>query len=366
MLSELSRLVINEIKQLQELSIDQLFDTNHQMVQSKLVDYQEIYEAYNTGLALIKEKQYFEAEPIFTMLISQEDSFPLPNQIYKGHFLTLLGLNKHNEFYHQFNLAPLHVQNSQEFRDLELKVKRSFDNDHKSVFKMKIPHLVAIFASILLVISGAFLGNWYSERNEKDKETTSVIVESSDKSKDLENQRKEDELKQEAENQAKKIKELEDKALSYEEEINKYNETNAILAAANIKMPDVINNASQELYSQGIKDYEGGNYQRAEDSLKKILTLNKNQYYSDDAHFFLVHTYLKTNNTEEAYKYVEKFLESTDQAYVESPYQGEIMLIKANYLISQGNKKEAEALLSKIIERYPNEWTAERAQSMLD
>jgi TolA-binding protein len=372
-MSELSRLVVYEILQLQELSIDQIGDKEkHDITISglensaeKLEVYHEIYEAYNTGLALIKEKQYFEAEPIFAMLIAQEESFSLPYQIYKGHYLTLLGLNKLNDFNHQFNLAPTYIQNSKEFQELKLKVQRSDDKDHRSIFNKKITNSLVIAASILLVISGALLGNWYSERNEP-KKAPAVISESSVKTKELENKRIEDELKLKTAKQAEKIKELENKNLTYEEEINKHNETNALLAAANIKLPDMISVASLDIYRQGMKDYVEGNYDRAEISLKKILTFNQNLYYTDDAHFFLIHSYLKTNKTDEAHKHVEEFLHSTDQAYLESPYLGEIMLIKANYLIGQGNKKEAEALLSKIVEKYPNEWTAQRAQSMLD
>lgn len=67
--------------------------------------------------------------------------------------------------------------------------------------------------------------------------------------------------------------------------------------------------ASKLLYLEGYRNFKKGNYSEAIISLNRSIDLSKkNEYYIDDAYFYLANSYYKTSNFEEAKKIINSFM----------------------------------------------------------
>jgi outer membrane protein assembly factor BamD (BamD/ComL family) len=76
--------------------------------------------------------------------------------------------------------------------------------------------------------------------------------------------------------------------------------------------------ASKSLYLDGYRSYKKGNFNEAIINFNRSIDIsNKNEYYIDDAYFYLANSYYKTSNFEEAKKIINSFISvNSDSSFV--------------------------------------------------
>ncbi len=75
--------------------------------------------------------------------------------------------------------------------------------------------------------------------------------------------------------------------------------------------------ASFEFYTEGYGYYKDKEYDKALDSLEKSLSLENNEYYSDDCYYFIAHSYFKKGNSNAAREAINTLISN----YPDSTYK---------------------------------------------
>ena len=127
---------------------------------------------------------------------------------------------------------------------------------------------------------------------------------------------------------------------------------------------DLYDEAAKVTYQEGLNSYQSEEYNTAVIELEKSLEYSKDSYFTDDAHFYLIQSYKKTEDQENYQGHLKEFMDKGDYAYIQSPYRDDVQLSYSKELIKLEQEKEAESQLNYIIEEYPEQWTAKEALAL--
>jgi TolA-binding protein len=360
------------LKHWERISPDEVEAVSEKMkkLQQKLPIYEEIFTLYNEAISTARQKNFDLLPPMYLKILKKGEGLPLPIEIYKGLFLSLL---LQGDLDYQFNKAldkaPEYVKMDVSIKSIVLKVKEAslktqvHQIEKKSVRRTRIASAILLTGTVSLVLTAgiAFGGIGKNEQVQPvfTKEKAKSAVQGND---ELEKEftAKLDSLTQE---NAVLQAEVDKKSAVLQEN----SETENLLKLADINIEEVKEEAALKLYQSGIESYRNHRYQEAVEKLTKSLAISKASYYTDDAHFFLISSSIKLGDQGSAITKIDDFLnEMKREFYKESPYMDDVMLMRAESYLESGDKENAMKWLNRIESEYPNEWTSKRAKFLVN
>ncbi|MFJ5768907.1 tetratricopeptide repeat protein [Psychrobacillus sp. NPDC093180] len=340
-------------------------ETNHysfvKLVSEKLPKYEEIYEEYNLAVSHIQNDNTDEAFNIFQNLINYQDSFPLPKNIYIGYLLLLIRGGK--DILVEINRLPIHIKEMNLIKEIIKQWKQQrFRNLSSSKGKKSRKYLYGIG-----LVASALLGAFIIQQTEVEKNEESIVTAKKSElilSNKYEEQVEENKIVLETllqENEALS-KQLSEKELKVED----LNRLQSTLEASNISISDLESQAGLSTYKKGLQFFKDKKYKEATNSLKLSLEYRPNEYFSDDAYYYLIQSTSRLNSDFELRDLYDQFLLNKGENFISSPFYDDVLLGKAELLIKNGQHEEGIALFEQIMKDFSTEWTAQRAQKFLN
>jgi len=311
-----------------------------------LEQYKEIYGIYQQATRLMKENNFDSAELMLREIFIDYEHLQIPIEIYKAYILLLLSNEKRKEAEHFLAASPEDTQSSGEI----LQLIQKYSLNIKPSKKRKLPFSLQKFSKVIgicVVIGGVvYLGSYFL----KDLSTKENIA-----------------VKERKLN--KQVRELTEKNNKINNELKKAHEK--IKTEPVSKQP--VNNAEQpttiqlDLSNDAIRAYKKGyelfkhkNYKEAKHQFALSYSLHQTTYLSDDTLYFLIKSEQIISHKMPS-SYIDEFLSQSNPYFTKSPYIDEIMLMKAEILLSEKKNSDALDILHKIQKNYPHAWTADRA-----
>ncbi|MBP0725679.1 hypothetical protein J5Y03_10900 [Bacillus sp. RG28] len=311
-----------------------------------LEQYKEIYGIYQQATRLMKENNFDSAELMLREIFVDYEHLQIPIEIYKAYILLLLSNEKRKEAERFLAASPEDIQSSGEILQLMQKYSLNIESNKKR----KLPFSLQKFSKVIgicVVIGGVvFLGSYYF-KDLSTKENSTV------KEQKLNKQVSElTEKNNTINNELKKVREkIKTKPVS-NQPVDKKGEPTSIQL-------DLSNDAIQA-YKKGYELFKKKQYKEAKHQFALSYSLHQTNYLSDDSLYFLIKSEQITSHKMPS-SYVDEFLSQSNPYFTKSPYIDEIMLMKAEILLSEKKNSDALDLLHKIQKNYPHSWTADRA-----
>ncbi|WHY67870.1 tetratricopeptide repeat protein [Neobacillus sp. SuZ13] len=321
--------------------------TTRQMLEEKVPLYDELYLNYNQAVQLIGAGEFHLAKNIFHDLLTFQVELPLPVDFYHGYLLTQIVTGEKKDVAQEINHMPLYVKNSSVIRELEHwlenhQLPEPDSTDQKSFKKGWSKRLIlgsSLVASLLM--GGVGLRVFSQQKEISEAKPVFLYHESPPKTEIF-----------------KKVT-VGSKGHS-EGQVKQQDSINA-----NSRL-ESSTKASLSTYREGLTAFRNRDYRAAAAQMEKSLSLEPNEYFSDDAMFFLIESKQRLNEKGNIHFLYDHFFSQTSPHYVYSPYFDELLLGKAKILIDDGNTKDALPFLEKILTDYRQEWTAVEATLMMN
>ncbi|SHM54216.1 tetratricopeptide repeat protein [Gracilibacillus kekensis] len=306
--------------------------------------YKVIFSRYNEGIKKVKKGQFQKALQDFSVVFHEDHDLPLPVSVYKAYLISLIHSGDRKKAFSLYNEAPLYIQQSIDLNRYRIKEEPKSSN-------RRWLSMVA-FATVLVI--GLFVGS----KVFPDTKEIPIVAEDTDAvqvDEDLlsDQRNKIDTLESKLEEQMITYEALEDEYSQMEERIG---------FVTNLENLNTL--ASKEAYQQGLKAFHQEDYERAATLLEKSYNYDHEQYFSDDARYLQIQSSLMVGQpVEEA---MVSFIESKSSHFQKSPYLDDLMLQLAELAIDKGQIEQATELLREIVDRFPQQWTANKAQTHLN
>lgn len=322
-----------------------------QSLEEQLPVYKKVFDQYNQGVRLAKNKQYEKARKYFALAFHQgvEHNLPLSIHIYKSYILSLLYSDKRTEALDLFKNAPLYIKNSSKLYI----VQKVFQDQTEKRRTSKIWFSRISIAIVLVIVF--FLGGLMS--SEKDNDPAIIIEEQSSQLEEL--LKSETAIREQLEKQITLNQEYVNR-MTTAEEVNQHLEE--VFELVTVDLHDLEKEASYQAYIQGMEAYQNEDYTLASELLGKSFALKEDRYFSDDAIYFYIQSLHQLG--ESTYELMMTFLATEN--FIDSPYRDDIMLQLAQYHLTNHEINQAKTYLNRIITNYPDEWTAKKANELLE
>ncbi|ADU31951.1 hypothetical protein [Evansella cellulosilytica] len=328
-----------------------------------LPTYETLFAKNNEALKKAANKDFIEAKRLFVDILLEGEALPLPMEIYKSYFLTLLINEETAVFHDEYDKAPSYVKDAAEITDIYWKIKNDEDVGDKLVKYQSKNKWMLVSASTVAAASIAFTVLLFTtdlfERESTPAsasptvEVVETIIEDTEKIETLEQQ-----LTQLSED-------IEMSAHLHDAEVQRNEQLLSLIDAAGLSEAEMKINAAESLFRIGYSAYQAGNDVEAIESLGESVQYSQQHYVSDDAHFFLIQALLREEETTRAEQEMDSFLTAADEYYINSPYIDDVLLLRAQRYILNDEMEEAFPLLTMIQEQYAEEWTAHEAERLL-
>jgi tetratricopeptide (TPR) repeat protein len=338
--------------------------TSIDKVEQQLLIYEQLYETYNSAIHLIQNQQFQDANKIFSELLSAKKEVPLPIEFYEGYLLSSILIGEQDNLSEEIKLFPQYVQKHSKIENIIGKL-----NTNQTIAPISSPaptnrwrkagYGLGLVASLMI---GAFSMNYFLG-NEKDTLNQAVNNQvSSDQS---------NEFKQKVLELEGKINLLKSQEQELKLDLEKKNtalqtsaEVTELLSVANVDLTTLANKAGYDAYQKGKQAYENQKYQDAISFLNQSLKVQPNEYYSDDALYYLIVSKQYISETNDLTDLFDQFLLQKSSHYTASPYYDDILLAKGEKLLKAGDKDGALQIFELIQNEYPNEWTSHRSKTL--
>jgi TolA-binding protein len=346
--------------------------TCQQTVEEKLPQYDELYGKYNQALEWVQVEDFHQAKGIFQELLSYQEEVPLPIDFYHGYLLAQIVTGEEESASRVINSFPLYVKNSFVIREIEKTIghlapkQTSFEEIAVAVKapdkgRSKGLFIATGMAASLLV--GA-IGTWaLSETKDVNNQKPVIQQNVGDVTKGRE---KTENLEKELSALKEEKSNLQNNLEAKNQELSKEQELSDLISYANLDREELSAKAGWNTYKNGLAAFKNKDYNKTADLMEKSLTLEPNEYFSDDALYFLIKSKQRLNMKEDLPALYDRFFSQTSSHYALSPYKAELMLGNAQLLIEQGNSKDALPLLEKIQSENKHDWTAEEAALIIN
>ncbi|MFP5112453.1 tetratricopeptide repeat protein [Bacillaceae bacterium C204] len=338
------------LKQWENLKTDNLLSYK-QMVEEKLPLYDELYQKYNQALHFVQAGELHLAKNILHSLLPFQTELPLPVDFYHGYLLSLIVIGETESVPQELNQFPLYVKNSSVNRNL---VKMLEDHPisepvgkRKMSFKKSWSKRQFIGSSLVASLLIGGVGFRVFSQQKEINEAKPVIQQNGSV--------------QNTETIEKEIAVSKDQQSGGQDKKQVLN--NAKSLADRIKSSTISGLSS---YRNGLAAFRKKDYKMAAAQMEKSQSLQPNEYFSDDALFFLIESKQRLNEQENILFLYDYFLSQTSKHYVFSPYRDELLLGKAKILMEAGRSNEALPLLGKILTDFKQEWTSVEAVLLMN
>ncbi|MEH7305541.1 tetratricopeptide repeat protein [Neobacillus drentensis] len=324
-----------------------------QMVEEKIPLYDELYLKYNQALHFAQSGGVHRAKNIFHDLLSFQTQIPLPVDFYHAYLLTLIVSGEEESVSQALNQFPLYVKNSSVIRELEQMLDKHQLTEPvvtgKISFNKGWPKRLFIGSSLVASLLIGGVGVLVFSQQKEIKETKPGIEQHGSIHK--------------TDTFEKEIAVVSKEQSGGQQKQPKRNDTKSLGDFDRIDSSPI---AGLSNYRKGLAAFRNKDYKTAEVQMEKSLSLMPNEYFSDDALFFLIEAKQRLNEQENIFFFYDRFLSETSQHYVFSPYKDDLLLGKAKKLMEAGNTKAAMPLLKKISTDYKQEWTSVEAVLLMN
>jgi len=318
-----------------------------QMLEEKIPLYDELYLNYNQALHLVEAGEFHLAKNIFHNLLTFQAEIPLPIDFYHGYLLALIVTGEEKSVPQEINNMPLYVKNSSVIRELKLLLEDFQSPEPNGVEKISFKKVwskrLIIGSSLVATLLMGGVGFRVFSQQQDISESKPVFQQHGSL------QRTEIYKKKAVGSKGQN----KGKDRQYEPQV-----INSRLESST--------KAALSTYRNGLTSFRNKDYRAAAAQMEKSLSLEPNEYFSDDAMFFLIESKQRLNEKENIHFLYDYFFSQTSHHYVSSPYIDELLLGKAKLLNEEGNTKDALPLLEKILTEYRQEWTSVEATLMMN
>jgi len=311
-----------------------------------LEKYKEIYAIYQQATRLMKENNFDSAELMLREIFVDYQHLQIPIEIYKAYILLLLSNEKRKEAERFITDSPEDIQSAVEIIQLMQKYSLEKESNKKRKLPFTLLKVLKIVGICVVIGGGVFLGSrFYKNLATKENPTA-----------------KEQKLN-------KQVSELKDKNSKINSELKNAREK---IKAGQVSMQPVnkkeespsiqldLSNDAIKAYKKGYELFKQKDYKEAKHQFALSYSLRQTNYISDDTLYFLIKSEQNINHKMPS-SYVDEFLSQSNSNFTKSPYIDEIMLMKAEILLSEKKNSDALDLLHKIQKNYPHSWTADRS-----
>ncbi|MDP4086693.1 MAG: tetratricopeptide repeat protein [Bacillota bacterium] len=358
------------IKHWKYVSPDEVEAVSEKM--EKLLDlvpvYEKIFTLYNRALEKARQNDLSSLPQMYADMIETGRGIPLPVEIYKGLFLSLLVQEKRDEFNKALNEAPEYVRKDPRIKSILLRVTETelqskvYEIEKKSAKKIRKAKgiLIAGAASLVLAAGVTAIGIMKHKGN---PEEAAATIKTSSSAKDSQSQEKK--LRDQISSLTKDNAALQADINKKTAEMQNSADTANLLQLANVNLEDVKEKAALKMYQIGMESYKKGQYQAASEKLQKSLIISKTLYFADDAQYYLIDSLNNLGETAASVREMDTFLSQSDStAYKQSPYLDDVMLLRAESYLQAGDKENAGKWLDRIISEFPDQWTSKKAKTL--
>jgi TolA-binding protein len=311
-----------------------------------LEKYKEIYAIYQQATRLMKENNFDSAELMLREIFVDYEHLQIPIEIYKAYILLLLSNEKRKEAERFLASSPEDIQSSVEIIQLIQKYSLNIESNKKRKLPFSLQKASKIIGVCVVIGGVVFLGSYFL-KDLSTKENSTV---------------KEQKLH-------KQVSDLTEKNNKINNELKKANDK---IKAGPVSTQPVnkkeeppsiqldLSNDAIKAYKKGYELFKQKNYKEAKHQFALSYSLHQTNYLSDDTLYFLIKTEQIISHKMPS-SYIDEFLSQSNPYFTKSPYIDEIMLMKAEVLLSEKKNSDALDLLHKIQKNYPHAWTADRA-----
>lgn len=323
------------------------------MVEEKLPLYNELYQKYNQAIHLAQAGELHLAKNIFHGLLPFQTELPLPVDFYHGYLLTLIVIGETESVPQELNQFPLYVKNSSVIRNLEHMLEEHPIRDpvgtRKMSFKKSWTKRLFISSSLVASLLIGGVGFRVFSQQKEINEAKPVIQQNGSV--------------QNTEAIEKEIAVSKDQQSGKQDKRQVLNNPKSLGDVGRIESSTI---AGLSSYRKGLAAFRKKDYKTAAAQMEKSQSLQPNEYFSDDALFFLIESKQRLNEQENILFLYDYFLSLTSKHYAFSPYRDELLLGKAKILMEAGNSNEALPLLGKILTDFNQEWTSVEAVLLMN
>lgn len=345
-----------------------------QRAEALLSEYDALYERYHHALMLIHKGEHEKALREFALLVDIADRLVLPLPIYYGYFLLLAKHGKKSQLEYEIAQAPQYVQLSQEVNKLQENLATANARSELQAGRRKSKGFVLALSALAVLLAVSIGLNIMPDDEQMPASETAISLGTSVReveARPVQTQQSQAQDVRDAEENAALSMKLQKAQDMYNEALEKAQSAEALLLdqeqiieSAGVNLDELQQEAGKRTYSMGQAYYKQRNYEQAAKSFQMSRTFTTDSYFADDNLYHWSQTLRKLGKTEEAVLLDNEFLSETSKNYTNSPYLDDVLLERAEYLLQTGFKEEAGVLLQRVINEFPNEWTAARARQL--
>lgn len=323
--------------------------------------YEKCIEQYNIGLNQLQQKEETKAYATLRQLIEEHRHLPLPIVMYKAYMLASIVAEPNLKIDDIYQTLPLYAQQSAEIKKIRLlaiplqQCPETKPTRKKSAKTLRLPLAISLCACAVII--GGLMTRLLMPQ------TIEIVTEAENKEDvaQLEDQLHavEEEMFRLSKENAALAEELERKQTILEEQ----EKMATIVELSSINLDQIAIDSAKTMYQKGIRAFQQKEYKEAIAYLSQSLALHKEQYFSDDAFYYLIQA--KQFTGEDISDSLTAFFAETSNHYLQSPYRDDLYLVQGEYYLQQGNLEKAKDVFTHIEQEYENEWTAERARYRL-
>jgi len=333
-----------------------------EQIEQHLPTYIHCINIYNSSLKKCKQGERIESLKQMARIMKYGEEIPLPLEMYQLYYYLLTINHKISQFLSSYKKAPSYVKYDDEiyslFKTYQYRVKA------RSINHNQIKNLSFITTLVVIIFTFVFL--IYFQKPTLPLQANNVADNLSFQSMKSNYEKRIEELENELLHMNKKLQEKMEDIESKSKHIEELENVQKIFNAANLDVKEVSILAGKNLYREGLYLYQSGKLEDAIPLFKRSLAYSANEYFSDDAHFYLINCYIKLNEDEHAFIEMDRFLNKSHEThYHHSPYKDDVMLLKAKEHLKKCEMEEATLLLKTIISNYSGQWTSYSAKNLL-
>lgn len=304
-------------------------------IEAKIPEFEELIEGYNKSVAYLHKHDYSQALNTVDTVFLDAVEIPLPIALYQAKLL-LLALNSDERLIDFIQMLPEYALEDYLVRDILSVVKNDDETPIGSDNNRKIPTLLpyimalaAITFSVYLYLDRPVMGNAAPEVTELPSLEEKVPVV---------------EILIEEEVVPEEVVELDEVMDTF------------------LFIPESI---AKKYYTIGYEAYRGEDFNKAIDYLRMAIQSEEPSYFTDDAHYFLLLSYLKIEQYQNALATAEQFILKENMHYMESPYRDGVQLQEAIAIYQLGDSEGAAIRLLDLSQTTTIDWIRNETENML-
>ncbi|MBY0029943.1 hypothetical protein H7K20_22940 [Priestia aryabhattai] len=326
---------------------------------TSLATYESLYKTYNDAITLMKNNDFSQASNSFQKILSFKHKIPLPLEFYRGYLLLILVKGESSFIANEIASFPNYIQRHHLIQEIKNRVntqKGDILKKKSSIFKKK--KNILAFGLLMSIVIAVFITTYVDKGKSQALYTQSTAL-------NKEYMAEISGYKQQIDNLERKDTRLQKKLNQSSKMVQQQENLQSLLSAEGVDVNQLAQQVGASTYRQGYLFYQKNNYKKAASYFGKSQSIGMDEYYSDDALFYLIQSKKHLNDHADVTNLYDEFLAQNNRYFKTSPYRDDILLEKVESLIEKGNAGEAKQLLNVIQQDYPGQWTALKSKELM-